>query len=94
MIEVEGLTKRYGEKTAVDGLTFGIESGTVTGFWISSLVPRGLAFDSISDSTDSIILTVRSEMARCAGCFRAEFTVATFGRVPICPAPAERCASD
>jgi hypothetical protein len=34
-----------------------------TGFRISSLVPRGLAFDSVSDSTDSIILTVRSDMA-------------------------------
>src|SRR5487761_596662 len=32
MIEVQGLTKRYGEKTAVDDLTFGIEAGTVTGF--------------------------------------------------------------
>jgi ABC-2 type transport system ATP-binding protein len=32
MIEVQGLTKRYGEKTAVDGLTFGIEAGMVTGF--------------------------------------------------------------
>jgi ABC-2 type transport system ATP-binding protein len=32
MIEVRGLTKRYGEKTAVDGLTFGIEPGMVTGF--------------------------------------------------------------
>ncbi len=32
MIEVQGLTKRYGEKTAVDGLTFGIEPGQVTGF--------------------------------------------------------------
>jgi ABC-2 type transport system ATP-binding protein len=32
MIEVQGLTKRYGEKTAVDGLTFGIEAGKVTGF--------------------------------------------------------------
>ena len=32
MIEVQGLTKRYGEKTAVDGLTFGIEAGLVTGF--------------------------------------------------------------
>jgi ABC-2 type transport system ATP-binding protein len=32
MIEVRGLTKRYGEKTAVDGLTFGIEPGKVTGF--------------------------------------------------------------
>jgi ABC-2 type transport system ATP-binding protein len=32
MIEVRGLTKRYGSKTAVDNLTFGIESGKVTGF--------------------------------------------------------------
>ncbi|HWO59769.1 MAG TPA: ABC transporter ATP-binding protein [Umezawaea sp.] len=32
MIEVANLTKRYGAKTAVDGLTFSIEPGTVTGF--------------------------------------------------------------
>ncbi|WNV86249.1 ATP-binding cassette domain-containing protein [Umezawaea sp. Da 62-37] len=32
MIEVENLTKRYGQKTAVDGLTFTVEPGTVTGF--------------------------------------------------------------
>jgi ABC-2 type transport system ATP-binding protein len=32
MIEVRGLTKRYGGKTAVDSLTFGIEPGKVTGF--------------------------------------------------------------
>ena len=32
MIEVRGLTKRYGEKIAVDGLTFAIEPGKVTGF--------------------------------------------------------------
>ncbi len=32
MIEVRGLTKRYGAKVAVDGLTFGIEPGKVTGF--------------------------------------------------------------
>ncbi len=32
MIEVQGLTKRYGEKVAVDGLTFSIEPGKVTGF--------------------------------------------------------------
>src|SRR6202453_3350822 len=31
MIEVRGLTKRYGAKPAVDGLTFGIEPGKVTG---------------------------------------------------------------
>jgi ABC-2 type transport system ATP-binding protein len=32
MIEVENLTKQYGDKTAVDGLTFTVEPGTVTGF--------------------------------------------------------------
>ena len=32
MIEVEGLTKRYGETVAVDGLTFTVEPGRVTGF--------------------------------------------------------------
>jgi ABC-2 type transport system ATP-binding protein len=32
MIEVRDLTKRYGDKVAVDDLTFGIEPGKVTGF--------------------------------------------------------------
>jgi ABC-2 type transport system ATP-binding protein len=32
MIEVEGLTKRYGATTAVDGLTFTARSGAITGF--------------------------------------------------------------
>ncbi|MCC5479128.1 ABC transporter ATP-binding protein [Streptomyces sp. NPDC059680] len=32
MIELEGLTKRYGEKVAVDGLTFAVRPGMVTGF--------------------------------------------------------------
>src|ERR1700759_1905643 len=32
MIEVQGLTKRYGDKTAVDNLSFAIEPGRVTGF--------------------------------------------------------------
>jgi ABC-2 type transport system ATP-binding protein len=32
MIEVQNLTKRYGEKLAVDGLTFTVQPGTVTGF--------------------------------------------------------------
>src|SRR5260370_5219793 len=31
-MEVQGLRKRYGEKTAVEQLTFGIEPGMVTGF--------------------------------------------------------------
>ncbi|HEY0718795.1 MAG TPA: ATP-binding cassette domain-containing protein [Streptosporangiaceae bacterium] len=32
MIEVRGLTKRYGDKLAVDNLTFSVEPGRVTGF--------------------------------------------------------------
>jgi ABC-2 type transport system ATP-binding protein len=32
MIEVEGLTKRYGDRTAVDGISFQVHPGTVTGF--------------------------------------------------------------
>ena len=32
MIEVENLTKRYGDRLAVDGLTFTVEPGVVTGF--------------------------------------------------------------
>ncbi|MCF4120031.1 ATP-binding cassette domain-containing protein [Antribacter sp. KLBMP9083] len=32
MIEAAGLTKRYGEKTAVDGVTFTVHPGKVTGF--------------------------------------------------------------
>jgi ABC-2 type transport system ATP-binding protein len=32
MIEIQNLTKRYGDKTAVDDLSFVVEPGTVTGF--------------------------------------------------------------
>jgi ABC-2 type transport system ATP-binding protein len=32
VIEVEGLTKRYGDKLAVDGLSFTVQPGRVTGF--------------------------------------------------------------
>ena len=32
MVEVENLTKRYGEKLAVDGLDFVVQPGVVTGF--------------------------------------------------------------
>ncbi|MBC9727365.1 ABC transporter ATP-binding protein [Streptomyces sp. TRM68367] len=32
MIELEGLTKRYGEKTAVNNLSFAVRPGIVTGF--------------------------------------------------------------
>jgi ABC-2 type transport system ATP-binding protein len=32
MIQAQGLTKRYGQTTAVDGLSFAIEPGKITGF--------------------------------------------------------------
>jgi ABC-2 type transport system ATP-binding protein len=32
MIELEGLTKRYGEKVAVKDLTFTVRPGIITGF--------------------------------------------------------------
>ena len=32
MIEARGLTKRFGDKLAVDQLSFGVESGRITGF--------------------------------------------------------------
>jgi len=32
MIEVENLTKRYGDTVAVDGLSFSVPDGAVTGF--------------------------------------------------------------
>ncbi len=32
MIEVENLTKRYGDRVAVDGVSFEVHPGTVTGF--------------------------------------------------------------
>src|SRR5580700_4607266 len=32
MIEARGLTKRFGDKLAVDGLTFTVQPGVVTGF--------------------------------------------------------------
>ena len=32
VIEAIGLTKRYGEKVAVDGLSFEVQPGVVTGF--------------------------------------------------------------
>jgi ABC-2 type transport system ATP-binding protein len=32
VISVQGVTKRYGEVVAVEGLTFALEAGTITGF--------------------------------------------------------------
>ena len=40
MIEVNGLIKRYGEKTAVNGLTFTVQPGLVTGFLGATMMLR------------------------------------------------------
>ena len=39
MIEANGLTKRYGDVQALDGLTFGVQPGTIFGL----LGPNGAA---------------------------------------------------
>ena len=44
MIEAHELTKRYGEKTAVDGISFTIAPGSVTGF----LGPNGAGLSNCS----------------------------------------------
>ena len=40
MIEIDGLTKRYGDKIAVDGLSFVVEPGVV-GRSCGRCAPRG-----------------------------------------------------
>jgi ABC-2 type transport system ATP-binding protein len=55
MIVVDNLTKRYGKKTAVDGLTFAVEPGMVTGF----LGPNG----SGKSTTMRLILGLHSPTA-------------------------------
>ena len=69
MIEVRGLTKRYGAKTAVDSLSFSIEPGRVTGF----LGPNGagktttmrciLGLDYPDDGTVTVDGKVYQELA-------------------------------
>jgi hypothetical protein len=62
-----------------------------TDFRISSLVPSGLVFDGVSDSTDSLILAVRSRpSALCARQSRAEFTAGTSGSLLICSSDCSR----
>jgi ABC-type glutathione transport system ATPase component len=51
MIEVDGLVKRYGEKTAVNGLTFTVQPGAITGF----LGPNG-AGKPVTESRRSLAL--------------------------------------
>jgi ABC-2 type transport system ATP-binding protein len=45
VIEVRGLTKRYGDRLAVDDVTFAVQPGVVTGF----LGPNGSGKSTTSD---------------------------------------------
>ncbi len=58
MIVVDNLTKRYGNKTAVDGLTFTVHPGVVTGF----LGPNG----SGKSTTMRLILGLHAPTSGCA----------------------------
>ena len=58
MIVVDTLTKRYGAKTAVDGLTFAVRPGMVTGF----LGPNG----SGKSTTMRLILGLHAPSSGCA----------------------------
>ena len=62
MIEVKNLSKRYGEKLAVDGLDFVVQPGTVTGF----LGPNG-AGKTTTVRTLGTLIAPTSGAARIAG---------------------------
>jgi hypothetical protein len=65
------------------------------GIRTSSLVPSGLVIESVSDSSDSIILAVRSEggMAECPWRDRAEYIADTTDKSRICHVLASKYAS-
>ena len=68
-----------------------------TGLRISSLVPSGLVVESVSDSSDSIILAVRSEavMAECPLCGAASRRIHSryTRQVADLPCAGRQCAS-
>ena len=76
MIEVRGLTKRYGETLAVDGLTFDVKPGIVTGF----LRPNGAG----KSTTMRLMLGLDAPAAG-----RVASTAAP---TAICPGPCRRSA--
>jgi ABC-2 type transport system ATP-binding protein len=57
--ELEGLTKRYRSRVAVDGLTVTVEAGRVTGF----LAPNGSGTTTTMRRTPSAPATARPRSA-------------------------------
>jgi ABC-2 type transport system ATP-binding protein len=56
LIEAKGLTKHFGQKTAVDGLTFTVRPGVVTGF----LGPNGAGKSTTIRMIAGTLLRLRS----------------------------------
>jgi ABC-type branched-subunit amino acid transport system ATPase component len=68
MIEVEDLTKRYGDRTAVDGVSFQVHPGTVTGF----LGPNGAGKPDTGLWHLCAWMPRASTTSTCARCCRAD----------------------
>ncbi len=68
MIEIDGLTKRYGNKTAVDGLSFVVEPGVVTGFLGPNGAGKSTTMRVIAGLDRPTSGTVRVNGKRYTGC--------------------------
>ena len=80
MIEVQNLTKRYGRKTAVDGVSFKVEKGEILGF----LGPNG-AGKTTTMRVLSCFLPPTEGSARVAGFDVFEKPLEVKRRVGYCP---------
>jgi ABC-2 type transport system ATP-binding protein len=68
VIEIDGLTKRYGDKTAVDGLSFVVEPGVVTGFLGPNGAGKSTTMRVIAGLDRPTAGTVRVNGKRYSGC--------------------------
>jgi ABC-2 type transport system ATP-binding protein len=68
VIEIDGLTKRYGDKTAVDGLSFVVEPGVVTGFLGPNGAGKSTTMRVIAGLDRPTAGTVRVNGKRYPGC--------------------------
>jgi ABC-2 type transport system ATP-binding protein len=84
MITVSGLTKRYGDRTAVDDLTFTVQAGRVTGFvgpngaGKSTTMPAGSATTACATPTSATPLAWSAPFSMPAACTRGAQRETTF----------------
>ena len=81
MIEIDGLTKRYGDKTAVDGLSFVVEPGVVTGFLGPNGAGKSTTMRLIAGLDRPTSVTVRVNGRHYPGAVHG--TAAEFGRLSL-----------